>query len=220
VKAIEGRATRTNPPRAAPSGTPRRSAADPRDVALGLAVVGVRATASAVRLALLPARLAARTPPFRGAAERLAFEGRMSRRRLGAAGDQLLAAPTLDAVGRSLAEHRVVERVARPMLEATDVEALLAEALENERTQRLVEQAWDSRLTGDVTEHVLSSPELERVVEQVMSSPAVRAGLTHGTTSLAGEVGEGVRRRAERLDDAAERTVRRWLRRPPRAQPS
>jgi uncharacterized RDD family membrane protein YckC len=210
---IEGVATR------AP--TARRHAADPRDVVLGAAVVGVRATAVAARLALLPARVALRTPLLRGAAERLAAEGRASRRsgrtRLEAMADELLAAPGVDALGRSLAEHRVVERVAGPVLEAADVETAFAGALDDERTERLVEQALESRLTAQVTDRVLQGPELERIVEQVASSPALRAALAQQSTSLAGAIAARIRRRAAALDDAAERTARRWVRRAPRA---
>ena len=97
---------------------------------------------------------------------------------------------------------------------------MLAVALEEERLRRLVDQALTSHLAAEVTDQLLRSPELERAVEQIASSPAVRAALAHQTTSLAGEVAAGVRRRAESLDDAAERTVRRWLRRPLRSHPA
>jgi uncharacterized RDD family membrane protein YckC len=191
---------------------PRRAkqVVDPRDVALGVMVTGARAGVFAARLALLPARVALRTPGLRGAAERLAFEGRATRRRLEAAGDELLASPEIDALARSLAEHRVVERVARPMLAATDVEAAFAEALENEKTHRLVGQALESELT----ERVLRSPELEHVVEEVASSAAVRAAVANQTVSFAGEIAGSLRARAEALDD---RTSRRSAARVPYA---
>jgi len=209
-------------------GTPRRSAPVPavqaRDVALGLAVVGVRGAVVGARLLMLPARLATRTLLTDRAARQLAIEGRASRLRvrsqLTATGGELLAAPEVDALARSLAEHRVIERVARPVLAAPDVEVALASMLEEERTRRLVEQTLDSRLATQVADHLLQSPELERAVEQIASSAAVRAALAQQTTSLAGELTAGVRRRAERLDDAAERMARRWLRRPLRSHPA
>lgn len=175
-------------------------------------MLSVRATVVSGRLLILPARVAARTMLMPRAARRLAAEGRESRlrvqSRIAATGDELLAAPHVDAIARSLAEHRVLERVARPVLTAPDVEATLVSALEEERMRRLAAQ---------VADHLLQSPELDRAVEQIASSPAVRAALTQQTTSLAGEVAAGVRTRAERLDDAAERTARRWLRRPLRS---
>ena len=195
-----------------------------RDVALGLAVVGARGAVVGARLLTLPARIATRALLTDRAARRLENEGRASRLRVRAqlttTGGELLAAPEVDALGRALAEHRVIERVARPVLAGPDVEVALTSMLEEERTRRIVEQALDSHLVAQVTDHLLQSPEVERAVEQIASSAAVRAALANQTTSLAGELTEGVRRRAERLDDAAERTARRWLRRPQRSQPA
>ena len=202
----------------------RSSPVPARDVALGLVVLGARATLVGGRLMILPARVAARAVAMPRATRRLAAEGRDSRlrvrSRLEATSGELLAAPYVDALARSLAEHRVLERVARPVLAAPDVEAAFATALEQERTRRIIEQALDSRLASEVADHLLRSPELDRVIEQIAASPAVRAALTQQTTSLVGEVAAGLRRRAERLDDSTERTVRRWLRRPLRSDPA
>jgi hypothetical protein len=142
------------------------------------------------------------------------------RSQLEVTGDELLSAPHIDALGRSLAEHRVIERIARPTLADPEIETTLASVLEEERTRRLVEQALDSRLAAQVTDHLLQSPEVERAVEQIASSAAVRAALANQTTSLAEDLAAGVRRRAERLDDSAERAARRWLRRPQRSNPA
>ena len=50
------------------------------------------------------------------------------------------------------------------------------------------------------------------MLEQAVSSPAVRAALARQTQSLGQETAAGLRRRAVRADDAAERAPRRWLR--------
>jgi len=195
-----------------------------RDVALGLAVVGVRGAVVGVRLLTMPARMASRALLPDRTTRRLASEGRASRLRVRAqlttTGGELLAAPEVDALGRALAEHHVIERVARPVLAAPDVEVAFASMLEEERTRRIVEQTLDSHLAAHVTDHLLNSPEVERAVEQIASSAAVRAALANQTTSLAEDLAAGVRRRAERLDDAAERRARRWLRRPQRSNPA
>jgi hypothetical protein len=52
------------------------------------------------------------------------------------------------------------------------------------------------------------------VIEHVASSPEVRAALTQQGTTLAQELAGDIRARAGTLDDATERTVRGWLRRP------
>jgi hypothetical protein len=195
-----------------------------RDVALGIAVVGVRGAVVGARLLILPARIATRTLLPGRTTRRLESEGRASRLRvraqLTATGEELLAAPEVDAFGRALAEHHVIERVARPVLADPEIDDALTSILEEERTRRLVVQAIDSHLAAQVTDHLLQSPEIERAVEQIASSAAVRAALANQTNSLAGELAAGLRGRAERLDDAAERTVRRWLRRPLRSDPA
>ena len=142
------------------------------------------------------------------------------RAQLTATAEELLAAPEVDAFGRALAEHHVIERVARPVLADPEIDDALTSILEEERTRRLVVQAIDIHLAAQVTDHLLQSPEVERAVEQIASSAAVRAALANQTNSLAGELAAGLRGRAERLDDAAERTVRRWLRRPLRSNPA
>ena len=193
-------------------------------MALGIAVVGVRGAVVGARLLILPARVATRTLLPSRTTRRLANEGRASRLRvraqLTATAEELLAAPEVDAFGRALAEHHVIERVARPVLADPEIDDALTSILEEERTRRLVVQAIDSHLAAQVTDHLLQSPEVERAVEQIASSAAVRAALANQTNSLAGELAAGLRGRAERLDDAAERTVRRWLRRPLRSNPA
>ena len=193
-------------------------------MALGIAVVGVRGAVVGARLLILPARVATRTLLPGRTTRRLANEGRASRLRvraqLTATGEELLAAPEVDAFGRALAEHHVIERVARPVLADPEIDDALTSILEEERTRRLVVQAIDSHLAAQVTDHLLQSPEVERAVEQIASSAAVRAALANQTSSLADDLAAGLRRRAERLDDTAERTVRRWLRRPLRSNPA
>ena len=221
-RALEVRTT--DPGRRERPSSASTAASDPRDVALGLAVVGARAAVAAGRVALLPARVAIRMPLIRRAADRLAVEGMKTRRdaqtRLETVGDELLNGPTLDAVAGSLADHRVFERIARPTIDVLDVETAFAAALAEERTGRLVEQALESRLAADTTDRLLHGPELENAVEVIAASPAVRAALAQQTTSLAGEVAARVRSRALDLDDASERTARRWLRRAPRDEPA
>ncbi len=115
--------------------------------------------------------------------------------------DWLLAGRLPDAVARSAIENHVAERIADELAASVDLEATIAMAL-------------DSELSDRVIEAVLASPAMQRTIEHVAASPEVRAALTSQSTTLAGEMVEGVRARAETLDDVAERTVRGWLRRP------
>jgi len=132
--------------------------------------------------------------------------------------DRLLASTVPDAIVRSLIENHVVERVALELAETVDVDAVVVTALEHETTQDFVAAVIASpgldRLLVQATDRALRGPELQRVIEHVAASDEVRAALTHQSTTLASEMAQGLRTRAERLDDVAERTVHGWFRRP------
>jgi hypothetical protein len=164
--------------------------------------------------ARLPLHVAARLPGMR----RLAEEGALVRLRLRSrvegvalelmcapelerAVDRVIAGSLPDAIVRSLLAHHVVERLA----DEVDLDAAVAAVIASPHMDRLLVQATDRALRG---------PELQRVIEHVASSPEVRAALTTQSTTLAEEMAQGLRTRAETLDDVAERTVRGWLRRP------
>jgi hypothetical protein len=188
---------------------------DARDVPLGLLVL-------ATRVAIAPLRFAAET----------LTAWVLAAPELQRAIDRALAGPLTDAVARSISEHKVAERVASQMLAQLDVGRIVDAVLDDERTElaleralaspgleRLVVRVLESRLLDDVTERVIVSPEFQRVVEHVASSPEVLAAVSHHTETLAEEMVADVRRRSQRVDDIAERTVRSWLRRP-RPSPS
>jgi hypothetical protein len=196
---------------------------------LGDAALAVAMTAYAT--AKLPLRLLARAPGV----GRLAAEGALVRLRLRSdlegrieallcapeverAVDRVIAGALPDAIVRSLLEHRIVERLAAEVAADLEIDAAVNAALEHETTQRLVTAIIASpgldRLLVQATDRALSGPELQRVIEHVAASPEIRTALTKQSTSMAEELAEGLRTRAESLDDVAERTVRGWLRRP------
>jgi len=108
----------------------------------------------------------------------------------------VLAGPLPERVGRSLARHRVVERVLSGALEDDELDRTLRAALASARTRRLLDE-------------LLASPAFARMLEQVLASPAVRAALADQSASFATGTATAARRRAARLDDAAERVLRR-----------
>ena len=141
--------------------------------------------------------------------------------------DRALAGPLTEALGRSLAEHRVPERLAGELVASGAVEEALTSALEHEAAQRLLERALsspglerllvtmlESRIVPELTDRILRSPEMQAVLEYVATSPELRRALTQQGSSLADEMVDGLRTRTESLDEATERTVRGWLRRP------
>jgi hypothetical protein len=180
---------------------------DQRDVVLGAAVIGMRTGVRAGRVALVPAGLALRVPvagpALRRQVDGLAETGARARVR---AREAILESEALDELIFAILEHERTEQ-------------LVTRVLESPGLARLIVQVMESRLVDDLTERVLHSPELERVVEYVASSPQVLDAVSHQTRSFADEMASNVRRRAESVDDAAERTVRGWLRRP-RPQPT
>jgi len=186
---------------------------DGRTFVGGVAVRLGRAGAATSRLALRPARAAARSgrSVVTGEAER--------------AIDGVMAGPLPEAVARSLIEHRVVERVAAEVVASGELETAVLSALEHEQTERLVlgllqspalerivADAMASRLTVELTERMLRSPEFGRALKHVLASPEVRGALTQQTTSLGGEAAAAIRRGARRRDDSAESRVRRRTR--------
>jgi hypothetical protein len=188
---------------------------DARDVPLGVLVLGTR-------IALAPLRLAAET----------LTAWALAAPELQRAIDRALAGPLTDAVARSISEHKVPERVASQVLAQLDFGRIVDAVLEDRRTElaldhalespameRLVVRVLESRLLDDVTDHVIQSPEFQRIVEHVAASPEILAAVSHHTETLAEEMVADVRRRSQRVDDIAERTVRSWLRRP-RPNPS
>jgi len=173
------------------------------DVALGIAVNGARMVA-------MPIRLAARTPVvgpvMRQVGHNLAADGRAARvlvvgPELQRMLDSVLAGPVTDAIARSLAQNRVPERVAGQVLADLDVDTIVEAVLADERTERTVARMLESREMRLIIGHIASSPELLEAV-------------SYHTETLAEEMVTGVRSRAQRVDDVAERTVRGWLRHP------
>jgi hypothetical protein len=141
--------------------------------------------------------------------------------------DRALEGPLTDAIGRSLADHRVIERIVSAanldrlvdaLLDDPRTEAMLERALASPGLERLVVRVLDSRFVDNLTDRVLDSPEMQRVIEHIATSPEILAAVTAQTETLADEMVSDVRRRSRAVDDVAERTVRGWLRRPPRPQ--
>jgi hypothetical protein len=174
---------------------------DRRHAAFGVAVSALGAATGAVRLAAAPVRVAARAPligaPLRRAAAMLEAEGRAQ---LEGAIDDVLAGPLAEQIAYSLARNRVIERMAAEIAATADVELVVSSALE-------------SRLVLELTDSILRSAEMQRAIEHLASSPELRSAIASQSSGMAEDMVAGLRERSESIDDAAERTVRRWLRR-------
>lgn len=166
------------------------------DVAIGLAVVGVRFGRNAGRLALRPVRRFGGGTIGR-AEGALAAGGRATteraRQEAGAAIDRTLAGPLAESVGRSLAEHRVVERVGREVLASPEFQEAVRAALASPELEKIIVDTAESKLAADVAERVLQNPQ-------------VTAALTRQTARFGDELLERGRDRLSALDDATSRS--------------
>jgi hypothetical protein len=192
----------------------------------GLAIANV-----AYEWAKLPVHAAARLPGMgRVAAEGALVRARLRSRLEGILEDVLeapevervvdcmIAGPLPDAIVRALIEHRVVEHLAEELAASVEIEAAVTTVLEHETTQQLVAAAIASpgldQVLVQATDRALRGPELQRVLQHVAASPEFRDALQQQSTTLAQEMAQGLRSKAESLDDIAERTVHGWFRRP------
>lgn len=148
---------------------------------------------AAGRAAFFPARAAARA--WRGWLEEAADEV-LSAPEIARLVDRAFAGPLPEEIARSLVRHRVLERIVAELAATGELERLATAALESPQTLEL-------------TDSVLASDETQRILRHVASSPELRDAIARQTTGLADEVVGGARASAARLDDRAERIVRR-----------
>jgi uncharacterized RDD family membrane protein YckC len=152
--------------------------------------------AAAGRAAFFPARAAAQA--WRGRLEEAA-EDVLSAPEIARVLDRILAGPLPEELARSLVRHRVLERV-------------VAELAASGELERLATSALASPQTLELTDRVLASEETQRALRHVASSPELRDAIARQTTGLADDVVGGLRASAPRLDDRAERVLRRRAR--------
>ena len=148
---------------------------------------------AAGRAAFFPARAAARA--WRGPIEE-AVDEVLSAPELARVVDRALAGSLPEEIARSLVRNRVLERV-------------IAELAATGELERLLNAALGSTKTLELTDRMLASDETQRALRHVASSPELRDAVARQTTGLADELIGGVRAATVRLDDRAERVVRR-----------
>jgi len=153
---------------------------------------------AAGRAAFFPARAAMRA--WRGQLEEAADEV-LSAPEIARIVDRALAGSLPEEFARSLVRHSVLERIVAELAASGELERLAIAALASPQTLEL-------------TDRVLASEETQRALRHIASSPELREAIASQTTGLAEETIAGVRAYAARLDDRAERVVRR----PPRTE--
>jgi uncharacterized RDD family membrane protein YckC len=151
---------------------------------------------AAGRAAFFPARMAARA--VRGQLEEAAEEV-LSAPEIARIIDRAMAGSLPEDIAQSLIRHRVIERIGAELAASGELERIVTATLANARTLEL-------------TDRVLASDEMQHALRHVASSPELREAIAQQTTGLAEEVAGDVRASAVRLDDRAERVVRRSTR--------
>ena len=155
---------------------------------------------AAGRAALFPARAAARAwrEPIEEAVDEILSAPEIAR-----VVDRALAGSLPEEIARSLVRHQVIERIAAELVASGELERLMTAALASPQALEL-------------TDKVLASDQAKLALREVASSPEIRDAIARQTTGLADELVGDARAATMRLDDRAERAVRR----PPRPQPS
>jgi uncharacterized RDD family membrane protein YckC len=120
--------------------------------------------------------------------------------------DRAIEQATEDAIVRAV-ESEAMERALARVLDGPVVDQAVKRALESEA----VDQAW---------ERLLASDEAQRLVERIAEAPEIRAAIASQSAGLLEDIARQVRGVARRLDDLAERVVRRVLFRRRRSEPT
>jgi uncharacterized RDD family membrane protein YckC len=137
-----------------------------------------RLAATAGRLAFFPARIAARA----------------SRDQLASTPDDVLVRELVGLIDRAFA--------------TTLPEEVVQSAVRHQVVDRVVAELVASGALDRAVEGVIRSDQMHRVIKEVVESAEVRTAMTDQATGFAEEVVGGVRRRAVRLDDRADRRQR------------
>jgi hypothetical protein len=81
--------------------------------------------------------------------------------------------------------------------------------------ERTASDAVESQIAIEVTDAVLKSAAVQHAIDHLAASPELRQAVADQTVGMAQQTMQGVRRRGVAMDDAAERSARKWLRRQP-----
>ena len=127
--------------------------------------------------------------------------------------DQAVETATEEAIVRAL-ESPAVERAILRVLESEAAQESLERTLSSPAVERAAVKVLDSDLVDHVWDRLLASDEAQKLVERIAAAPEVRAAIASQGAGLVSDIGRQVRKIADRLDGAVERTVRRVIGKP------
>jgi uncharacterized RDD family membrane protein YckC len=105
-------------------------------------------------------------------------------------------------------------------VESEAMERALARVLDGPVVDRAVKRALESEAVDQAWERLLASDEAQRLVERIAEAPEIRAAIASQSAGLLEDIARQVRGVARRLDDLAERVVRRVLFRRRKSEPT
>ena len=117
-------------------------------------------------------------------------------------------------------ESEAVERALVRVLQGPLVEETVNGALESEAVKRALVDALDSEMVDEVWRRMLASDEAQRLVERVAEAPEVRAAISAQSVGFIEDIGHTIGNTTRRLDNVAERIVRRVVFRKRREEPT
>jgi uncharacterized RDD family membrane protein YckC len=164
-------------------------------------------------------RMPGRRGPRSPAARVLGVGARGAERLAGATGvDKAIEDAAEEAIVRALRSPAVERAIVRVIVEGNVVGRAVEESVTSDQVVEAIVTALDSETADRVWEEILASPKAQMLVERIAGAPEVRAAIAQQGAGLITDVGRRLTALTERLDDAAERLVRRVLKRSAREE--
>jgi len=133
--------------------------------------------------------------------------------------DRTVEVAVEEAIVRAL-ESAAVERAIARVIEDGRLATAVEDSIDEQRLEETIKRAIDSEVADRVWEDILAGEKAQMLVERIAEAPEVRSAIASQGVGLIADLGRQLRRAAAAVDDFLDRTARRVLRRPPRAEPT
>jgi uncharacterized RDD family membrane protein YckC len=133
--------------------------------------------------------------------------------------ERTVEAVTEEAIVRAI-ESPAVERALARVLKGPVVEEAMQDAIDSAAVERALTDALDSELVDNVWRRLLASDEVQQLIERIAEAPEIRSAIRAQSVGFLDDVRREISKAARRLDDVAERILRRILFRKRRAEPT
>jgi len=117
-------------------------------------------------------------------------------------------------------ESPAVERALARVLKGPVVEEAMRDAIDSAAVERALADALDSELVDKVWRQLLASDEVQQLIERIAEAPEIRSAIAAQSVGFLDDIRREISKAAKRLDDVAERILRRILFRKRRTEPT